>query len=265
MTDDTPKKKCFVIGPIGQDGSDTRNKADYLLELIIKPAVEKHGYIAFRADEVPEPGLISDQVIIDTYESDLVIADLTSHNANAFYELGIRHAISNKPTIHMILEAEDPPFDVKDHRYISYRLDNPSDLSSAKKKLSEVVGSLGSNPQIQNPVTKAIGVRKLKLSEDSRDRIVALQNEKIDRLEREINQLRRSFINRIAVDDYIPQHTSALDSALRGSRDKYGRIPFGSAIGSLDERIAKELGYSDSPTDVSNPGGLLNGRKKPKE
>lgn len=255
MTDDSPKnmKKCFVIGPIGKAGSDTRNKADYLLEYIIKPAVFEHSYYAFRADEVTEPGMISDQVIIDTLESDLVIADLTSHNANAFYELGIRHTGSNKPTIHMILEGQDPPFDVKGHRYITYRIDNPSDLSSAMQKLSEVVGSLGSDPEIQNPVTRAKGVRSLASSEDSRDRIVASQNEKIDRLERKINHLLKTrnpgILERIANREPVQRGISRFDI----SDD------------SLDTQLRKELGLSGSPTDVTNPGGLLGTRDKHKD
>jgi hypothetical protein len=34
------KKFCFVVGPVGDDGSDTRNRADLLLEFIIKPVME---------------------------------------------------------------------------------------------------------------------------------------------------------------------------------------------------------------------------------
>ncbi|MBT3043355.1 MAG: hypothetical protein KME67_10875 [Candidatus Thiodiazotropha sp. (ex Codakia orbicularis)] len=192
MTDDSPKKKCFVIGPIGEAGSEKRNKADYLLELIIKPTVEKYGYKAFRADEVSDPGLISEQVISYTLDSDLVIADLTSHNPNAFYELGIRHTGSKKPTIHMILEGETPPFDVKDHRYIPYKLDNPKDLDDAVVNLSKAISSLGSNPEVHNPVTKARGLDQISSGEDTKDQILAGLVEKTNRLERELIYLRAS-------------------------------------------------------------------------
>lgn len=84
-------KKCFVIDPIGIDGSEIRIRADYLLECIIKPALTDLDFEVFRADEVDGPGTISDRLILDTINSDLVIADLTNHNANAIYELGIRH------------------------------------------------------------------------------------------------------------------------------------------------------------------------------
>ncbi|MEW8401634.1 MAG: hypothetical protein AB2717_13080 [Candidatus Thiodiazotropha sp.] len=263
MTDDTPQKTCFVIGPIGEAGSEKRNKADYLLELIIKPATEKHGYKAFRSDEVSDPGLISEQVISYTLDSDLVIADLTSHNPNAFYELGIRHTGSEKPTIHMILEGEAPPFDVKDHRYISYKLDSPNDLKDAVESLSKAISSLGENPEIHNPVTKARGLNKLSSGEDSKDQILAGLVEKTNRLESEINVLKNLNIDH--VDDYLPQYLNALDRAAHESRVKYGKNTFGGSISNLNERIANDLGYSDSPTDVSNPGGLLNDHHKSKD
>ncbi|MCG7874445.1 MAG: hypothetical protein N0C81_19935 [Candidatus Thiodiazotropha lotti] len=202
MTDESPQKKCFVIGPIGKAGSDTRNKADYLLEYIIKPAAEKHGYKAFRADEVSDPGLISEQVISYTLDSDLVIADLTSHNPNAFYELGIRHTGSKKPTIHMILEGEIPPFDVKDHRYITYKLDNPKDLEDAVESLSKAISSLGSNPEVHNPVTRARGLDLISSGEDSTDQILNGLVEKTNRLERELNYLRPSK-DKVDVPRYI--------------------------------------------------------------
>ena len=44
-----------------------------------------------RADEDPRPGLIDAQMIKDLLVADLVIADLSGVNPNAFYEIGIRH------------------------------------------------------------------------------------------------------------------------------------------------------------------------------
>ena len=43
-------KVCFVISPMGDIGSPTRIRADYVLETYIKPACEETGYEAVRAD-----------------------------------------------------------------------------------------------------------------------------------------------------------------------------------------------------------------------
>ena len=80
---------CFVIGPIGQAGSDVREHADFLLHEIIKRVLDagEFGYYVKRADEDAASGMITDRVIPDILQVDLPIADLTSENPNAYYEL----------------------------------------------------------------------------------------------------------------------------------------------------------------------------------
>jgi hypothetical protein len=94
------KKLCFVIGPIGAHKSDIRAEADKLLKLIIKRTFRTHfnDYKVVRADEISQPGMVDSQVISSVIDADLVIADLSTKNANAFYELGIRHLLQ-KPVM----------------------------------------------------------------------------------------------------------------------------------------------------------------------
>ena len=71
--------------------------------------------------------MIDSQVINNTLDCNLVIADLTGQNPNAFYELGIRH-MSEKPIIHMAEEGENLPFDMKPFRTIIYFCENLMDV-----------------------------------------------------------------------------------------------------------------------------------------
>jgi hypothetical protein len=104
-------KTCFVIGPIGDTGTETRTNADWLLKGIIRPVLEgKFGFKVIRSDEISDPGMIDSQVINAVIDADLVIADLSEHNPNAFYELAIRHREA-RPVIHMTREPK-LPFDV---------------------------------------------------------------------------------------------------------------------------------------------------------
>ena len=64
--------------------------------------------IRFRA---PRPGLITAQVIQNLVEWELVIADLSEHNPNVFYELAVRHALK-KPIVQLIQAGQKIPFDV---------------------------------------------------------------------------------------------------------------------------------------------------------
>src|SRR5436190_149653 len=100
------KKICFVVGPIGDPESDIRVHADWILEEIVQPVVSQFPeFSVVRADQISPPGMIDAQVIQHLLDSDLVIADLSRENPNAFYEIGIRH-MAQRPIIHMQLADE---------------------------------------------------------------------------------------------------------------------------------------------------------------
>lgn len=156
-------KLCFVVGPVGSQGSDTRNHADLLLEFIIKPVLRDFpDYLVKRQDEDSKPGMIDSQIITALRDADLVIADLSHLNPNAFYEIGIRHMIA-KPIIHMQLEEQRIPFDLSLYKTVPFSFVNPSAYSVAqamlKAQISEATAD-GYTPD--NPVTRALGQQHLK-------------------------------------------------------------------------------------------------------
>src|SRR5258708_184860 len=97
------KKICFLIGPIGGEGNEQRGHADWLYEGIIQPVFKEHfcEWELSRADKISVLGMVTSQVINPLHDAELVIADLSFHNPNAFYELAIRHKVG-RPIIHMI-------------------------------------------------------------------------------------------------------------------------------------------------------------------
>lgn len=87
---------------------------------IIKPAVEKAGFICVRGDEVLESGIIDKSMYALLIHSDLVIADITTFNPNAIYELGVRHAAKPFSTIIMKEKAGNIPFDLNHSKTFTY-------------------------------------------------------------------------------------------------------------------------------------------------
>src|ERR1039457_4939766 len=115
-----PPRTCFVICPIGEDGSAPRSRSDLVMRLIIRPAAEACGFKPDnirRADDIPKPGIITSQVIEQLRNADLVVADLTDHNPNVFYELAVRHVV-RKQLILLIERGQSIPFDVAPNRVI---------------------------------------------------------------------------------------------------------------------------------------------------
>jgi MAP3K TRAFs-binding domain len=107
------KKTCFVIQGFGkkqdyQKGRSLDLDASYE---VIKEAVTDAGLECIRADEIKHSGTIDQPMYEQILGADLVIADLSTYNVNAAYELGVRHALRPLCTI-IVAESEFTyPFD----------------------------------------------------------------------------------------------------------------------------------------------------------
>jgi hypothetical protein len=108
---------CFFVAPIGDDTSETRQHSDLILASLVEPAIEELDLTVIRADGIDRPGVITAQVIEHIAKARLVVADLSFHNPNVFYELALRHA-TGKPTVHLIRTQDRIPFDIDQFRTI---------------------------------------------------------------------------------------------------------------------------------------------------
>ena len=155
------EKVCFVICPIGEPGSVTRKRADQLLGHIIGPAVEPLGYHVKRADFIADPGVIPDQITSHVKNCALVVADLTDHNSNVFYELGIRHS-TQKPVVQMIATGQKIPFDVSVIRTVFFDISDPDSVEKARTDLMGFVQSIETKPvEIDVAISRAASLKIL--------------------------------------------------------------------------------------------------------
>jgi hypothetical protein len=85
-------------------------------------------------------------------------------NANAFYEMGIRHMIQ-KPIIHMYLEGGKIPFDVAPHRAIPFSYSHPDSLEAAREALKAAVEeAIKPDFRVENPVTRARSIQQIHIN-----------------------------------------------------------------------------------------------------
>lgn len=136
----TLMKSCFVVSPIGDNGSDTRNNADKLFKYIISPVCQSFNFEAIRADQINESDSITQTIIEQLQTADLVIADISGHNPNVFYEMGYRKC-TNKPIIHLKRKGESIPFDVNTVRTFEYDLTDLDNVEEIKERLKQTVGT----------------------------------------------------------------------------------------------------------------------------
>lgn len=161
------QKTCFVICPLGEENSPIRKRSDQIFTYIINDIVKNYGYKPVRADQIQKAGLITIQVLQYLVDSELVIADLSNHNPNVFYELAIRHS-TQKPVIQLIEKDEKIPFDIARLRtiYINTNEFALGNIEQVKKELSGQIKSLKEWYKIENLIFDALRLKFLKESAD---------------------------------------------------------------------------------------------------
>lgn len=131
---DASKQVCFVDMPFGRKvdpQSGTEIDFDEVYASGIRPAIEAAGLVAVRGDQETTGGIIHKAMFARLLLAEFVVADMTTANANVFYELGIRHAAKPQTTIPIFATVAAPPFDVNLVRAIPYDLTEEGNLSES--------------------------------------------------------------------------------------------------------------------------------------
>lgn len=136
------KPLCFVLMPFGSkpDAAGTIIDFDVVYKDLIKPSIEEAGLEPLRADEEMTGGIIHKPMFERLILCEFAVADLTTANANVFYELGLRHAVRPWSTVLMFGQGSRLPFDVALLRAMPYELDAAGavkDLPKIKQALVE--------------------------------------------------------------------------------------------------------------------------------
>jgi len=119
-----PGPLCFVLMPFGKktDAGGAVIDFDAVYRELICPAVEESGLEPLRADEEMTGGILHKSTFERLIFCEYAVADLTTANANVFYELGLRHAARPHSTVLLFGEGGRLPFDVAPLRALPYRL-----------------------------------------------------------------------------------------------------------------------------------------------
>jgi hypothetical protein len=126
---------------------------------LIKPAVDAAGLTPLRADEEQAGGIIHKPMFERLILCDFAVADLTTANANVFYELGVRHAV--KPATTVLLFAADGtrlPFDLAPLRTLRYRLapdGKPGDVAADGAALQKLLAEIKAG-DVDSPVYQLV-------------------------------------------------------------------------------------------------------------
>ena len=134
-------KNCFIVMAIGEEGSETRKRADKVCKYIIDPVCKECGFEAIRVDLINRSDIINQTIIDHLLKDELVIADMTEHNPNAFYEMGYR-ACTGKPMINLREKSETIPFDISNIRAFDYDLKDLDSVEEIKTRIKSTINAI---------------------------------------------------------------------------------------------------------------------------
>ena len=153
------EKICFIVTAIGESGTPTRERADNVYKYLIAPVCEDLGYKPVRVDHVNAVDNINTTIINYLKTAPMVIADMTDHNPNAFYELGFRQALE-LPLVPIIKVGGNLPFDVMTTRTVFYDTD-VAKIEESKENLKSKILSFENFEMPESRIDKNVTLDEL--------------------------------------------------------------------------------------------------------
>jgi len=243
------KGKCFVIMGYGVKTDYATGREldlDKTYQSIIKPAAEKAGLECIRADEIKHSGTIDVPMYNHLISADVVIADLSTNNSNAFYELGVRHALRPRTTITIAESELKPPFDVN-HTIIRQYEHLGKDIGYSEVKrfrgvLVDAIETILETEEIDSPVytyIKNLSPPSLNVSNSD----LSLNKGKGDRQEKNLSDIIENARVALDKDDFLT--AKAL-------------FQYANNIDSKNDYIIQKLALSTYKAKIPNHIGALN-------
>jgi tetratricopeptide (TPR) repeat protein len=139
--------RAFIIRPFG---TKSAINFDVVETSLIAPALDRLGITGRTTGEIVGQGNIRTDMFQLLLTADLVVADLSIHNANVFYELGVRHSLRDRHTFLLLSKTEDKfPFDLQTDRYFLYNKEAPGEsVEELVKALRETIDSGKTNSPV---------------------------------------------------------------------------------------------------------------------
>ena len=179
------ERTCFVVMGFGTKTDFLTGRTldlDKSYRALIKPAVEEAGVTCVRADEIVHAGSIDLTMYRHLLDADLVIADISTCNPNALYELGVRHALRPHTTITIAEDQITYPFDVshiliRRYQHLGLGIDH-EEVLRFRAELAAAICALLERPEFDSPIYSSLaGLRPPIIEMASREATVEVRPE----------------------------------------------------------------------------------------
>jgi len=189
--------RVFIIRPFNTKEGIDFERVD---KELIQAALAKLATLGFASSggttgEISRQGNIREDMFRMIVAADLVIADVSIHNANAFYELGIRHALRPRHTflLRSLVDKHNYPFDLQTDRYFIY---DAADPGASVDRLVEALRSTLATLERDSPVFSLLP----KLTPHGRGQLVTIPRDFQEDVNRALSEGRRGDLRLLAYE-----------------------------------------------------------------
>jgi len=159
----------FIVRPFGKRAVQLKDAApgapttevdfEAIERLLIAPAMARAGIAGSTTQDILAAGNIREDMFQMLAHADVVIADISLHNANVFYELGARHALRDRRTFLMrFTTVDEVPFDLKTDRYLGY--DPRAPEASIEALAAGLLATLAERQRVDSPIFNLLPMLK---------------------------------------------------------------------------------------------------------
>ncbi|WP_313069006.1 hypothetical protein [Atlantibacter hermannii] len=160
IKDQNNKKTCFIIMPIADHPDYPAGHFQRVYDYLIKPACDIAGLEPYRADDNKASDMIMLDILQKLVECDMAICDISSRNANVFFELGLRQAF-NKKTILITDGLQSAPFDISGLRHSLYS--HSLRVDTVAKEVPAIASMLNETEKLpENKVNSIVNLLQIK-------------------------------------------------------------------------------------------------------
>ena len=249
--------------PFGEKKDPDGNPIDFdmIYTDFIKDAVEELGIKCVRCDEIAETGWIHSKMFRHIFESNVAVVDITLLNPNVFYELGVRHALNKHVTVLIRKSGTPSPFNIQGFQMLEYKLEDPENLESGKKKIGEFIRNGLASQNVDSPVYEVLDNLKVEEKPKRISKKETYMYQLVDVPGKQIGMITGDIQNIMGIDVWVNSENTSMQMArpfehsisaiiryMGAKKDYMGRI--------VDDLIADELRGLAGTSDAM-PGSVI--------
>ena len=148
------KRTCFVIMPFGEKKDFDNQDIDFddIYRFFLKKVIEELEIKCIRCDEIEEAGSIHEKMFEHIHTADVVVVDITTSNANVYYELGVRHTLAKRVTVLIRRKGTNMPFNIQNLEVVEYDQAKFGSIEQARARIHRIIKNGLNQKKIDSPI-----------------------------------------------------------------------------------------------------------------